>query len=139
MDRTLILVKPDAFARNLTGEIIARFERKGLHLAELKLMTLDAAMARRHYAAIPRALVPDAYPTLRRIRELRTPLLVIHGDDDLIVPPAHARALFEAAPGPKRLCILENVGHNDLVSCAGETFAAEIVAWAENAIRRTAT
>ena len=30
MDRTLILVKPDAFARNLTGEIIARFERKGL-------------------------------------------------------------------------------------------------------------
>ena len=50
MDRTLILVKPDAFARRLTGEIIARFERKGLHLAELKLMTLDAAMARRHYA-----------------------------------------------------------------------------------------
>ena len=31
MDRTLILVKPDAFARRLTGEIIARFERKGLH------------------------------------------------------------------------------------------------------------
>jgi nucleoside-diphosphate kinase len=50
MDRTLILVKPDAFARRLTGEIIARFERKGLHLAQLRLMTLDEAMARRHYA-----------------------------------------------------------------------------------------
>ncbi len=50
MDRTLILVKPDAFARHLTGEIIARFERKGLHLAHLKLMTLDEATARRHYA-----------------------------------------------------------------------------------------
>ena len=50
MDRTLILVKPDAFARRLTGEIIARFERKGLHLAELKLMTVEAALARRHYA-----------------------------------------------------------------------------------------
>ena len=37
MERTLILVKPDAFARNLTGEIIARFERKGLRLAALKL------------------------------------------------------------------------------------------------------
>ena len=41
MDRTLILVKPDAFARGLTGEIIARFERKGLTLAALKLMTVD--------------------------------------------------------------------------------------------------
>jgi nucleoside-diphosphate kinase len=50
MDRTLILVKPDAFARRLTGEIIARFERKGLHLAELKCMTLDEDTARRHYA-----------------------------------------------------------------------------------------
>ena len=36
MDRTLILVKPDAFARNLTGEIIARFERKGLRIAALR-------------------------------------------------------------------------------------------------------
>ncbi|HUR84253.1 MAG TPA: nucleoside-diphosphate kinase [Solirubrobacteraceae bacterium] len=50
MDRTLILVKPDAFARRMTGEIIARFERKGLHLADLKLMTVDPALARRHYA-----------------------------------------------------------------------------------------
>src|SRR5919197_4117517 len=50
MDRTLILVKPDAFARNLTGEIIARFERKGLRIAALKLMTVSDALARRHYA-----------------------------------------------------------------------------------------
>ncbi|HEX4365073.1 MAG TPA: nucleoside-diphosphate kinase [Solirubrobacteraceae bacterium] len=50
MDRTLILVKPDAFARNLTGEIIARFERKGLRLAALRLTTLDDATAKLHYA-----------------------------------------------------------------------------------------
>jgi nucleoside-diphosphate kinase len=50
MERTLILVKPDAFARNLTGEIIARFERKGLRLAALKQMTMDRALAERHYA-----------------------------------------------------------------------------------------
>jgi nucleoside-diphosphate kinase len=50
MDRTLILVKPDAFERNLTGEIITRFERKGLRLAALELMTLDEARARQHYA-----------------------------------------------------------------------------------------
>jgi nucleoside-diphosphate kinase len=50
MERTLILVKPDAFARNLTGEIIARFERKGLRLIALKQMTMDTDLAERHYA-----------------------------------------------------------------------------------------
>jgi nucleoside-diphosphate kinase len=50
VDRTLILVKPDAFARNLTGEIIARFERKGLRIAALKYMTMDTQLAQRHYA-----------------------------------------------------------------------------------------
>ena len=50
MERTLILVKPDAFARNLSGEILARFERKGLRLAALKLMTMSRELAERHYA-----------------------------------------------------------------------------------------
>jgi nucleoside-diphosphate kinase len=50
MDRTLILVKPDAFARGLTGEIIARFERKGLRILALKHMQVDEALAQRHYA-----------------------------------------------------------------------------------------
>jgi nucleoside-diphosphate kinase len=50
MERTLILVKPDAFARSLTGEIIARFERKGLRLAALKHMTMTRDLAERHYA-----------------------------------------------------------------------------------------
>ena len=49
-ERTLILVKPDAFARGLTGEIIARFERKGLTIVALKHMTLDEATAKQHYA-----------------------------------------------------------------------------------------
>ena len=50
MDRTLILVKPDAFARGLTGEIIARFERKGLRIVALKQMQVDEDLARTHYA-----------------------------------------------------------------------------------------
>ena len=50
MDKTLILVKPDAFARNLTGEIIARFERKGLRIVALRHMTMDVALAEQHYA-----------------------------------------------------------------------------------------
>ena len=50
MDRTLILVKPDAYARGLTGEIIARFERKGLTIAAIEQRTLDEATAKQHYA-----------------------------------------------------------------------------------------
>ena len=49
MDRTLILIKPDAFARNLSGEIIARFERKGLRIAALKQMTVTEDLAKQHY------------------------------------------------------------------------------------------
>jgi nucleoside-diphosphate kinase len=50
MDRTLILVKPDAFARGLTGEIISRFERKGLRIVALKHMQMEQAVAEQHYA-----------------------------------------------------------------------------------------
>ena len=50
MDRTLILVKPDAFARGLTGEVIARFERKGLRIAALKQIQVERELAERHYA-----------------------------------------------------------------------------------------
>jgi nucleoside-diphosphate kinase len=50
MERTLILVKPDAFERNLTGEVIARFERKGLKLVALKQVTTGEDLAKEHYA-----------------------------------------------------------------------------------------
>ena len=50
MSRTLILVKPDAFERGLSGEVIARFERKGLRLMALKLITIDEEFAKQHYA-----------------------------------------------------------------------------------------
>lgn len=48
-ERTLILVKPDAFDRALTGEVIARFERKGLRLVAMKLMRAEEELANVHY------------------------------------------------------------------------------------------
>lgn len=50
MSRTLILVKPDAFERGLTGEVVARFERRGLRIAALKSMTASEEIAHKHYA-----------------------------------------------------------------------------------------
>jgi nucleoside-diphosphate kinase len=49
VERTLILVKPDAFARGLTGEVIARFERKGLSIVALRHMRMERDLAERHY------------------------------------------------------------------------------------------
>jgi nucleoside-diphosphate kinase len=50
VSRTLILVKPDAFERALTGEVLARFERKGLRIRAMKLLQADEAIANEHYA-----------------------------------------------------------------------------------------
>jgi nucleoside-diphosphate kinase len=50
LDRTLILVKPDAFERGLTGEIVARFERKGLKIVAMKHMVVQRDLAEEHYA-----------------------------------------------------------------------------------------
>ena len=50
MEQTLIIAKPDAIQRGLIGEIIARFERKGLKLLGIKMMTLDSAILAAHYA-----------------------------------------------------------------------------------------
>jgi nucleoside-diphosphate kinase len=49
MERTLILIKPDAMQRGLAGEILSRLERRGLRIAGLKLLQVDRALAERHY------------------------------------------------------------------------------------------
>ena len=50
MEKTLVLVKPDGVRRGLSGEIISRFEKRGLQLVALKLIQISRAMAEKHYA-----------------------------------------------------------------------------------------
>lgn len=88
--------------------------------------------ARWHYPLIPRFLVPDAYPTISRVGSIRAPVLVIHGDRDAIVPVAHGRALFDAAPQPKRLCVFDGLGHNDIISAEGQ-YARVVAEWVSQA------
>ena len=102
MSRTLILVKPDAFERNLTGEIISRFERKGLRIAALKLMTVDRELAEKHYNEhSSKPFFPDLIEFITR-----GPLvaLVLEGED--AVPAARsvigATNPVEAVPGSIR-------------------------------------
>jgi nucleoside-diphosphate kinase len=112
MERTLILVKPDAFGRGLSGEIIARFERKGLTLAALKLMQLDEATAKSHYAE------HDGKPFFGDLVEFITsgPLvaMVLEGEDAVKA----ARQLIgatnplESAPGSIRGDFALSIGEN---------------------------
>jgi uncharacterized protein len=99
-------------------------------LVLLSAFTSIRDMGRTHYRFVPAALVPDAYPSLRLVSQLRSAVLVVHGEDDAIVPVEHGRALFHAAPDPKRLRIVPAAGHNDLVSLAGTRVAQEIASWA---------
>jgi nucleoside-diphosphate kinase len=50
LERTLVLIKPDAMQRGLAGEIIARLERRGLKIAAIRLLKVSKALARKHYA-----------------------------------------------------------------------------------------
>jgi pimeloyl-ACP methyl ester carboxylesterase len=109
-------------------ELAMRHPPAGLILQSA--FTSVQAMARLHYPFIPRALVPDAYPSLRIIPRLRAPLLVLHGSDDPIVPLMEGEALFEAAPEPKRIEVFPGVGHNDVLARAGSRWIRAIVDWA---------
>jgi len=112
MDRTLILVKPDAFARGLTGEIIARFERKGLRLVALKQMTVDEDLAKRHYAE------HDGKPFFGELVEFITsgPLVALVLEGEQAVTAARqvigATNPVEAAPGSIRGDFAIAVGQN---------------------------
>ena len=112
MDRTLILVKPDAFSRGLTGEIIARFERKGLHIVALKHMTVDADLAKRHYAE------HEGKPFFGELVEFITsaPLvaMVLEGEQAIVAARQVIGATnpIDASPGSVRGDFAISVGQN---------------------------
>jgi nucleoside-diphosphate kinase len=59
-ENTFVMVKPDGVSRGLVGEVISRFERKGLRLARIRMLTIDEDLARRHYAEhVERPFFPE--------------------------------------------------------------------------------
>jgi len=112
MDRTLILVKPDAFARGLTGEILARFERKGLRIVALTQMQVTDGIARTHYAE------HEGKPFFGELVEFITsaPLvaLVLEGHEAVVAARQIIGATnpLEAVPGSIRGDFALEVGQN---------------------------
>ncbi|MBD8607614.1 nucleoside-diphosphate kinase [Aeromicrobium sp. CFBP 8757] len=128
--RTLVLIKPDAVRRGLVGQILSRFESKGLTLVALEQRTIDAAQADAHYAE---HVEQPWYPPLRDFAT-SGPLvaLVLEGDEAISVVRllngvTDGRA---AAPGTIRgdlsLSNRENLVH---ASDSEESSAREIALW----------
>jgi nucleoside-diphosphate kinase len=112
VDRTLILVKPDAFARGLTGEIVARFERKGLKIVAMRHMTVTEDLAKQHYAE------HDGKPFFGELVEFITsgPIVAMVLEGDQAITAARqvigATNPLEASPGSIRGDFAIAVGQN---------------------------
>lgn len=85
---------------------------------------------------LPFPILPrDRFPNLKRIRTIQTPLLIIHGENDEVIPFSHGKKLFEASPSPaKEFFPIPAAGHNDLFDVAGGEIIAKV---AEFALRET--
>lgn len=72
--------------------------------------------AEHHYPLVPACLLlPDnRWPSIEAVRDVRAPVLILHGDADRTVPLAHGEALYAAVPGPKRMVVYPGGRHNDL-------------------------
>lgn len=115
VERTFVMVKPDGVERGLVGEVISRFERKGLTLEKMKMLTIDEALATRHYAEHTEK--PFFADLLRFITSGPVVAMQWSGDDAIQV----ARTLMgptnpvEASPGTLRgdygLVITYNIVH----------------------------
>lgn len=129
-ERTLVLLKPDAVRRGLVGQILARFEAKGLSIVAMEHRSIDATMADAHYAE---HVEQPWYPPLREFA-VSGPLvaLVLEGDEAISVVRALNGATDgrAAAPGTIRgdfsLSNRENLVH---ASDSTESAAREMALW----------
>ncbi len=76
------------------------------------------------------AWLPDLFGNLRKIRQIETPLLIIHGQRDRVLPVRNGQKLYDASPAPiKTLCRIPDAGHNDLLMRAADTYFTAIDAF----------
>jgi fermentation-respiration switch protein FrsA (DUF1100 family) len=90
-------------------------------------------MARIHYPALPGVawLARNRYNSLARISAIESPLLILHGDQDIIVPLSQGRKLFEEAGQPKQFQILPGAGHDDSYLTSGDAYWGTISSFLE--------
>ena len=124
MERTLVIIKPDAVQRGLIGEIITRFERRGLRIAALKLIQIDASLAQRHYAIHKGK--PFYEPLIRYITSSPVVVMALEGNDAIETARRTMGATnpAEAAPGTIRADFALEIGRNLVHGSDGPDTAA---------------
>lgn len=127
MNRSLVIVKPDAVQRGLIGEIIARFERRGLRIAAMKMMQITPALAKRLYA------IHEGKPffagLIRFITSGPVVVMVMEGENaiETVRRTMGATNPAEATPGTIRADLALEIGRNVVHgSDSPETAAYEI-------------
>lgn len=81
---------------------------------------------------VPIPLLPfDKFPNLKRIKNIQSPVLVMHGQADRIVPVWHGQKLYEVAPTPKMSLWVPQAGHNDFTWVAGERHRQALLTFQE--------
>jgi fermentation-respiration switch protein FrsA (DUF1100 family) len=94
-----------------------------------------ADAAAEHYPFLPvRVLLRDRYPSYDRIGGIQSPVLVVAGTEDSIVPLAQSRTIYELAPHPKEWLSINNADHNDYELLAGTTLVSTVVRFVEDAL-----
>ncbi len=94
-----------------------------------------ADVAAVHYPFLPvRALLRDTYPSRDRIGGVASPVLVIAGSTDSIVPPVQSRTIHELASPPKELVVVEGADHNDYELLAGSELVAAVVRFVADSV-----
>lgn len=94
-------------------------------------------MARAAFPFLPIGpLLRTRYDVLEKIRRVRTPLLVLHGDQDEVVPFAQGKSVYEAAPQPKEFYTIRGAHHNDTYIVGGEAYFAVLKNFIEQALAR---
>jgi nucleoside-diphosphate kinase len=128
VERTLVLVKPDGVQRRLVGEVITRFERRGLHLVALRLLRIERDLAERHYAE--HRGKPFFAGVIDFITSAPVVAMVWEGDDAV----AQVRSMMgatnpsAAAPGSIRGDLAVSIGNNVVHGSDSPGRAAEEVA-----------
>ena len=88
--------------------------------------TSAAAMARQHYALLPRFILRLSLDNLGRMRQIGCPVLVFHGDADRLVPTAMGRDVAAAAAGPVELVLIHGADHNDTYDVGGRMYREKV-------------
>jgi nucleoside-diphosphate kinase len=139
VERTLIIIKPDAVQRSLIGQIIQRFERRGLRIVAMKFMQISRDLAQRHYAVHQGK--PFYEPLVAYITSGPVVALILEGKDAIQIARRTMGATkpAEAAPGTIRADFAVEIGRNLVHGSDGPETAvfeasiffdeAEIVSW----------